>query len=270
MNDFTDIKNKTVEAVKQAARIMVSDRFDIYEKHGSTDIVTSSDLAVQHFLHKKLKEILPESGFFCEEEGLRETEPEYIWIIDPIDGTTNYARGLAECCISVALSRRGELCVGVVYNPSLDHIFSAALGKGAELNGRSIHVSDKPFENSLFCTALSLYEKEYAAVCNDILTEVYSKCNDFRRFGSCAMELCYLAAGMCDLYFEIRLCPWDYAAAYLILKEAGGEIYELHDAPLSMTKISPVVAANSKENYRILSDIVNSHLSEVAYDRRLI
>ncbi|MBQ7384098.1 MAG: inositol monophosphatase [Clostridia bacterium] len=270
MINLTDIRSKTVEAVKQAASIMVSGSFDIYEKQGATDIVTSSDLAVQHFLEKKLKQIIPESGFFCEEEGLRESEPEYIWIIDPIDGTTNYARGMSECCISVALARRGELCVGVVYNPSLDYTFSAVLGEGAELNGKKIHVSDKPFGSSLFCTALSLYKKEYAAICLDILTDVYDRCNDFRRFGSCAMELCYLAAGMCDLYFEMRVFPWDYAAACLILKEAGGVITELGGETLSLTQASPVIAANSSENHRVLTDIVNKYLKEIPYERRLI
>lgn len=269
MNSFNSLRGRVEEIVRTASSIMTDRKFDIFKKHGETDIVTSSDLAVQHFLHKELGELLPESGFFCEEDGLRETEPEYIWIIDPIDGTTNYARGIAECCISVGLSYRGELCVGVVYDPYIGLMFSAAKGEGAKLNGEPIRVSEKPFEASLFCTALSLYNKGYAPECLAILEETYSKCNDFRRLGSCAMELCYLAAGICDLYFEIRLFPWDYAASYLILKEAGGVITELDGATLSMTKASPVVAANSAENHRILTDIVKKHIKSVPYERKL-
>ncbi len=269
MYNFNDLRLKTIDIVRKASRIMTSGRFDIYEKHGVTDIVTSSDLAVQHFLEERLTELLPDSGFFCEEEELRQTDREYIWIIDPIDGTANYARGIPECCISVALSYRGEISVGVVYNPYLDYMFSASKGDGAWLNEKPIRVSDKPFNASMYCTALSLYNKDYAPECLAILEQTYAMCNDFRRLGSCAMELCYLAAGICDLYFEIRLSPWDYAASYIVLKEAGGVISELDGEPLSMTMVSPVIAANSEENHRILTDIVKKHVKEVTYERKL-
>jgi myo-inositol-1(or 4)-monophosphatase len=113
---------------------------------------------------------------------------------------------------------------------------------------------------------MSLYKKEHAKVCSDIIFDAYLRCNDVRRFGSCAIELCYLAAGMCELYFEIRVFPWDFGAALLILREAGGVARGLQDSELSYTRPTVVIGANNEENYRILSDIVNSHLQNTPYE----
>ncbi len=116
---------------------------------------------------------------------------------------------------------------------------------------------------------MSLYRKEYAEICRDIIFDVYNKCNDFRRFGSCALELCYLAAGKCDLYFEIRVFPWDYAASYLILKEAGGVLKGLNGENLSYDKPTVLVGANNLENYEKLNDIIKKYLKELPYTENL-
>ena len=113
---------------------------------------------------------------------------------------------------------------------------------------------------------MSLYKKDYAKICGDIIYETYMQCNDVRRFGSCAIELCYLAAGKCDLYFEIRVFPWDYAAAYLILSEAGGIVRGLGDKKLELNRPTVVVAANNAENYERLSRIVNKYLKKTPYE----
>ena len=153
---------KTAEAVREASKLMTSGGFEIMEKDGVENLVTSSDLAVQHFLTERLAEILPGSGFLCEEEDFRDISEEYVWIIDPIDGTANYARGIEDCCISVALARDGVLQAGVVYSPGRRELYMAAKGCGAVLDGRPIHVSARPFESGLLCTAMSTYRKEYA------------------------------------------------------------------------------------------------------------
>ena len=256
---------KAVEAiVREASLLMIKDDFQVNEKDGAINIVTSSDLAVQRFLCARLKELLPESEFFCEEEDLQ-NEGEYVWIIDPIDGTANYARSLGESAISVALAHCGEVILGVVYNPYKEHMFTAEKGSGAYLNDRPIRVSDKTFGQSLFCTAASLYCKDYAETCFRIMEDTYGKCNDFRRFGSAALELCYLAAGRCDLYFEIRLFPWDYAAAQLIVHEAGGVVRGFDGDLPSLCQSSPVIGANSRENFEILNGIVHSHMDSIPY-----
>ena len=116
------------------------------------------------------------------------------------------------------------MLMGVVYIPRTGEMFHAEKGKGAYLNGKRIKVSSRSFNNAVMCTALPVYHKEYAEVCSRIILEAFGKCNDIRRFGACAPELCYLAMGRCELYFEYLLSPWDYAAASLIITEAGGII----------------------------------------------
>lgn len=245
-----------IDIVKEAAGLMQTDAFEISEKEGFANIVTSSDVAVQDFLCGRLKELMPDSGFLCEEEDMWDTSHEYTWIIDPIDGTANYSRGIAQCAICVGMKHNEDMAMGVVYIPMTGEMFYAEQGKGAFLNGRQIHVSDRPFENSLLCTALPVYHKEYAQMCSDIIVEAFGRCNDIRRFGACAPELCYLAMGRCELYFEYLLSPWDYAAASLIVTEAGGTITATDGSPVKLTQKGGVIAANNAANHKQMADIV--------------
>ena len=265
MQELTSLLNSVIQIVGKVADIIKDAPFSVTEKNEAANIVTTNDLASQKHLIKELSALLPNSGFYCEEEGVCERNKGYVWVIDPIDGTTNYSRGITECAISVALLKNQKAVLGVVYCVFSGDVYSAVLGKGAFLNGNPISVSSNPFKNSLFCTAMSLYKKEHAKVCADIIYETYMQCNDIRRFGSCALELCYLACGKCDLYFEIRVFPWDYAAAYLILREAGGVICGLANEELSLDCPTVIVAANSRENYEKLSQIVNKHLKTTPY-----
>ena len=253
---------QVVDIVREASALMVSDHFTVMQKDGLANLVTSSDLAVQHFLTERLAALLPGCGFLCEEEDFRDLEEEFVWIIDPIDGTANYARGIADCCISVALARKGALQLGVVYSPRRGELYTAELGKGAFCNGHPIHVSDRPFADGIFYTAMSTYRKEYAKTCSDIIYDIYMQCNDVRRLGSAAIELCLLAAGVMELYFEMRLQPWDYAAAMLILQEAGGCIATLDGGAPSFTRPSLVLAANKEESLDKLLDIARKHLPD--------
>ena len=263
---FTEIKDAVISITTAAAEIIKDAPFEVESKGEVVNIVTTNDIKSQRYLVKRLSELIPESGFFCEEEGLRDTESDYIWVIDPIDGTANYARGIVDCAISVALLYRGEPAVGVVKAIFGEDVYSAVRGCGAFLNGRAISVSKNEFGNGILCTAMSLYKKEHARVCSDIIFEAYMECNDVRRFGSCAMELCYMAAGRCELYFEIRVFPWDFAAALLILREAGGVARGLKDEQPPFCRPTVLVGANSEENYRKLADIVNKHLHSTPYE----
>lgn len=255
-NMNTPSLQQIIDIVKEAAGLMQTDAFEISEKEGFANIVTSSDVAVQDFLCGKLKELMPDSGFLCEEEDMWDTSHEYTWIIDPIDGTANYSRGIAQCAICVGLKHNEDMAMGVVYIPMTGEMFYAEQGKGAFLNGRQIHVSDRPYENSLLCTALPVYHKEYAQMCSDIIVEAFGRCNDIRRFGACAPELCYLAMGRCELYFEYLLSPWDYAAASLIVTEAGGTITATDGSPVKLTQKGGVIAANNAANHKQMADIV--------------
>lgn len=254
--------DELTKVVREASRFMLTDVFEITEKGGCANIVTTSDVAVQDFLCRRLGEMLPGSGFLCEEEDMWDTSHEYTWIIDPIDGTANYSRGIDQSAISVGLKRGEEMEMGVVYIPRTDELFTAERGKGAYLNGRRIHVSGRPFANAILCTALPVYHKEYAEVCSRIITDAFGRINDLRRFGAAAPELCYLAMGRCELYFEYLLSPWDYAAASLVLREAGGVITARDGSALPYTTGSGVVAANTAENLEALQAIVDRHLTD--------
>lgn len=255
-----------VKIARQASSLMTDAHFEINEKDVSENIVTSSDLAVQHFLTERLAALLPGSGFICEEEDFRSPGGEYLWIIDPIDGTANYARGIADCCISVALARYGELECAVVYSPGRGELYTAERGRGAYLNGHPVTVSSRPFGNGLFCTAMSTYRKDMAGACNDIIMDIYMRSNDVRRFGSAALELCLLASGRIELYFEIRLQPWDYAAAMLVLTEAGGVISGFDGCSLpSLYEASTVIAANCPESLSEIAAAVHRRLPARPY-----
>ena len=262
---------KVEAVVREAAKIFKERTFNISYKAGFENVVTSSDLAIQQFLCEQLKGILPDCGFLCEEENVNDSrDREYVWIIDPIDGTANYVRGISESCISVALVQNKEVVLGVVYNPVKNEMFLAIRGGGASLNGNPIGVSPRRYEEGILCTAMSLYEKRYAKTCSDIIFDAYMGCNDVRRFGSCALELCYLAMGVCELYFEFKVKPWDYAAAYLILTEAGGVLTEYAGDTLLLDTPALLVGANTKENHERLMSCVMKHinLDECNYEWR--
>jgi myo-inositol-1(or 4)-monophosphatase len=155
--------------------------------------------------------------------------------------------------------------MGVVYSPWRGELYCAEKGKGAFCNGKPIKVSERPFEDGILFSAMSTYRKEFAKTCRDIIYDLYMECNDFRRCGSAAVELCQVAAGYADLYFEIRLMPWDYAAASLILREAGGLICDFNgDAP-SLTHPSLVIAANQESSGKRIFDTVRRHLEAIPY-----
>ncbi len=252
--------NKIIDIVKEASKIMLQDEnFDVEEKDGVTNIVTTNDVRVQEFLQSNLSKLLPESSFFCEENGVKDLSKDYVWIIDPIDGTTNYARHIAVCSISVALEYKGEIIKGVVYNPYQNVLYSAEKGKGAFLNGRLIHVSNKKFSECIYYTAFSQYNKAISDQVFDFQKKIYPLINDIRRTGSAAFEIASIGAGKGDLFFEVRLSTWDYAAASLIITEAGGAISNL-DGEVPLDKGSLIVAANSKENLNTMIDFIKANL----------
>ncbi|MBQ0063758.1 MAG: inositol monophosphatase [Prevotella sp.] len=252
-----DISNIIV----RASELMLSDDIQIEQKNGFADIVTSSDIAVQDFLRSELSRLLPDSGFLCEEEDHHNLKHEYNWIIDPIDGTANYSRGIKECAICVGLKHFDEITHSTVYLPRASEMFTAEKGKGAFLNGRPIHVSNRPFQDALLCTALSVYHKEHAQVCSEIIVDAFQRCNDIRRFGAAAPELCYIAMGRCEMYFEYILSPWDFAAASLILKEAGGVMCDLDGNIPDPTLPTGLIAANTLANLQQMLEIVMKHRS---------
>lgn len=256
--------NQILDIVKEASKLM-TDNITIEQKGNDSNFVTSADVNVQHYLEKHLPTLLPGSTFLGEEDENLKLDSEYVWVVDPIDGTANFIRGLKASVISVGLVKNGKPYLGVIYDPYKEEIYYAERGKGAFMNGNSIHVSDRDFKHSVICTAASLYNKDLAQPCFDIMQEVYMNADDFRRFGAAANEMTYLAAGRVELYFEIRLFPWDMAAGVVIIEEAGGYTEILHEERLPLDRPAGIIAANSKENFEKLREIVYKVIPKKLY-----
>lgn len=258
--------NTVVSIVKEAAKIMTSGEYCVTEK-GDANYVTDKDVAVEKFLRKEITAAFDGIGFVGEEEDFAADalDKEYTAVVDPIDGTMNFTRDMNLSVISVAILKNAKPYIGVVYNPFTNEMFTAEKGKGAYLNGIAIHVSDRPLRSACFFTAWSTYKKDIAKACFNISEEVYYDTCDIRRLGCCALELSYMAAGRGELYFEIRLFPWDFAAAQLILTEAGGYIGTIDFDEIIYTRPQPIIAANSKENFEYLSEKVKKYVPHIPY-----
>lgn len=242
------------EIVREAASLMTRD-FTVTSKGTIANQVTSNDVKVENFLKENLGKLLPGSGFIAEESG-SSVDSEYTWIIDPIDGTANYVRDLASSGISVGLYRDMKPFIGVVYNPYRNELFSARKGAGAVCNGNPVHVSDRDFAHSCFCTSLSCYHKERAHACAEIMERVFLQCEDFRRFGAAVIEMTALAAGRVELYFEMGLAPWDHAASRVIIEEAGGCVADVYGDEIDYHGQTSIIAANNPESLEKLRSII--------------
>ncbi len=258
---MSELLKKVIDAVVDCREILLSP-YSVSTKGSVSNLVTSADKAVEKRLKTELLKILPEAGFLGE-EGSRTEEKSYRFVVDPIDGTANFIRNLNCSAISVGLLKDGVGVLGVVYNPFTNELYYAEKGKGAFFNGEQIKVSNRDFSHSLYYTALSLYKKDLAENCLNILREVYQQCDDFRREGSAALELCRLASGKAELYFEIRVFPWDCAAAEVILTEAGGVFKHLFAEDLDIAAPFPIIAANNNQNLEKLEKIVKKEVPKL-------
>lgn len=250
--------DEIIALVREAGEMLLSAQ-DIgehtHEKTSASDLVTDYDMAVEKFLKEKLPPLLPGS-VFCGEEELEFVDPGKGWafIVDPIDGTTNFVRDLAQSAVSVALAHDGQVEYGVVWNPYRDELFTAARGGGAFLNEKPIHVSDRPLSEGIFGMGTAIYRREYLAPTMAVTEQLLRRSCDFRRLGAASLDICCVACGRTDAFFEFSLCPWDYAAASLILTEAGGALCTMEGDPLPMDRRCGVWAAN-QVNFPILNEL---------------
>ncbi|MEO9965339.1 MAG: inositol monophosphatase family protein [Reichenbachiella sp.] len=195
------------------------------EIKGKNDLVSYVDKEAEMMIVKRLKEILPEAGFITEEGTEKESEATYKWIIDPLDGTTNFIHGLPIYSTSIALAKGTEILSGVVYDIGRSDCFHAYKGGGAFCNDTSIHVSNLPtLGNSLLATGFPYYDFDRMSEYQAILMELMKNAHGLRRLGSAAIDLVYVGLGRYEGYFEYNLNPWDIAAGALIVLEAGGVV----------------------------------------------
>lgn len=213
---------------------------------GLADYATEVDVSVQKFLEEELKKICPDAGFLGEESYAGEAVSGKMWIVDPVDGTTNLIHNYRQSMVSVALASNGEIVLGIIYNPYTEEIYWAEAGKGAYKNENQIHVSCvKELSHGLISVGTSPYYHENAAQNFAAMEKVFLQCEDIRRSGSAAFDLAHVAEGSVEAYFERNLKIWDYAAGLLIIREAGGRVtdYEGNEIKLTTT-INNVVADN--------------------------
>ena len=246
---MTNIINEISALVTDCGKIILNadrGKMAIDIKSGVADLVTEYDKKIQAQLEIGLKGILPEARFIGEEGSHDELSDDgYAFIVDPIDGTTNFVKDYHHSAISFALLKGKEAVAGIVYNPYLDEMFSAIKGQGAFLNGKKISVSAQPLDKALVLFGSAPYNKELFPKAIEILTDYFYKALDIRRSGSAALDLCSVACGRADLYFELIVSPWDFAAGKLIVEEAGGVVTTIDGEPLSFEGKTSISAKNN-------------------------
>jgi myo-inositol-1(or 4)-monophosphatase len=242
-------KETLLEATRAGAKELLrffDGTFTISNKEGINNLVTEADHAADKAIHAVIKKAFPEHGIISEETEETVSASEYKWIVDPIDGTVNFANGIPICCVSIGLEQGGKMLMGAVYNPVLSEFFFAERGKGAFLNDKKISVSNKT--QVLTSCLVTGFPYTYLEQMNgplEVFSRLIRKGIPVRRLGSAAIDLCWVAAGRFDGFYEHRLNAWDSAAGFIIVEEAGGKVTNLKGGPYSPYEPG-IIATNGK------------------------
>lgn len=226
---FSDLTNTAIEAALQAGKILLEGfgtHFSISSKTGAHNLVTEYDMKAEKCIIDFISERYPDSHFLAEESGdTGSSDESLVWIIDPLDGTVNFAHQIPLYSVSIGVERKKEIVAGVVYVPVTNELFVAEKGKGAFLNGRFISVTQTPdLKGSILATGFPYNIVQNPHHCIDHFVDIVRLGIPIRRLGSAAIDLAYVAAGRFDGFFEISLSPWDAAAGLLLVEEAGGKV----------------------------------------------
>lgn len=254
------IKSTLIKAVEAGAKVMqeyFQKEFKISNKEGINNLVTEADHASERAIFEIIKEDYPDHFILSEEAGEMATGSNFKWIVDPIDGTVNFAHGIPICCVSIGIEQDGEIIMGAVYNPFMKEFYFAQKGFGATLNDGIIKVSEET-EVAKACLVTG-FPYTYLDQPNgplDVFSRLIRKGVPVRRLGSAAMDLCWVAAGRFDGFYEHKLQAWDSAAGFLIVEEAGGRVSDFTGG-----KYSPyqhrIVATNGKIHDELLKWVNN-------------
>ena len=252
------MKKELIKIIKKAGKILKKGFYSKKEVNfkAKKDLVTKYDLAVEEFLKKEFSKYFKEFNIIAEESNNSDIEFNNSIIIDPIDGTTNFVNGVPHCAISVGVYKDKKPYIGVVYNPILDELYFAKHKKGAFLNGKKIAVSsENSLQKSLLATGFPYSSGENTKDLKDVIKKIESilpHCQDLRRLGSASIDLCLVASGVYEGYYEMNLKPWDVSAGVIILSEAGGKITNISGTNFDMFKDKYIVASNSKIHKELL------------------
>ncbi|MCR8556309.1 inositol monophosphatase [Mucilaginibacter sp. BJC16-A38] len=256
---FDQLTDKVIEIAKEAGSFIREQRktfsVDKIEIKGLNDLVSYVDKTAEEMIVIGLQNILPEAGFITEEKTINKTGERYNWIIDPLDGTTNFIHGLPVYSVSIALQEYDELVIGVVYEVNQDECFYAWQGSAAYLNGNVINTSDSPdIGKSLLATGFPYYDFSKQAAYINLFTELMKSCHGLRRLGSAAVDLAYTACGRFDAFYEYNLNPWDIAAGVLIVRQAGGDVVNFKGGE-EVLQTRELLATNGKITGELLTAI---------------
>ncbi|MDW6003189.1 inositol-1-monophosphatase [Vibrio mangrovi] len=223
---------------------------------GTNDFVTNVDKEAESIIVDVIKNSYPEHVIIAEENGVIEGKDQDVqWIIDPLDGTTNFLKGLPHFSVSIAVRIKGRTEVACVYDPMLNELFTAQRGAGAQLNNSRIRVNAlKDLQGTVLATGFPFKQKQHAESYLKIVSALFTECADFRRTGSAALDLCYVAANRVDGFFELGLKPWDMAAGDLIAREAGAIVTDFAGGTEYM-KSGNIVASSAKVTKAILKHV---------------
>lgn len=253
-----------IEAVMHAGEVQMS-RFGAamaIEKKGAIDLVTETDREIERDFRALVAARFPDHAVLGEEYSSaaeRDAVPAFCWVFDPIDGTTNFAHGLPIFCASLALEIRGEAVVAAVYDPTRRELFTAERGGGARLNGAPMRVSSAPtLIDSLLCTGFPYTVQQKPEELVGLFAHFLGISRAVRRLGSAALDLCYVAAGRLDGFWELHLGPWDIAAGALIVAEAGGRVTAT-DGTAFQSRRGNVLATNGRLHDEMLAAIGDYH-----------
>ena len=241
------MRNAIEPILRRAAELMLNFADPaVYSKGRHADFVTEADVAVQSCLIEALQKAFPEARFLAEEGEGQALTDKFTFIIDPIDGTTNYFRRRRCSMISIGAVEGREPVFGMIYDPYRDEMYHAEPGKGAWCNGERLHVADMPFEKALIGFGTGPYYEELFDLTGRSFAALLPRVADIRRTGSACMDLCDVASGHSDGHFEWRLQPWDYCAATLLVEEAGGKCGNILGGPVTYDRGIPHLAASAR------------------------
>lgn len=255
------MKNKLIEIIKEAGEILKSGYFskkDVTFK-ATKDLVTKYDVAVENFLKEKFQEEFSDFNVIAEESDNTDLVFKNSIIVDPIDGTTNFVNKVPHTCISVGVYKEKKPFIGIVYNPILDELYTAVVGEGAFLNGERISVSDENvFQKSLLSTGFPYSNATNQDDLNDVIKkmkDILPRCQDIRRLGSAAIDLCFVARGTYEGYYEMNLKAWDVSAGLIILQEAGGKVTTLDGSEYTLFEDKYIVASNNHIHNDLITNL---------------
>ncbi len=247
---------KAAEAGAKQIKHYFNGAFSISHKEGMNNLVTEADHAAEKAIIDVIRQEYPDHFILSEETGELKTESEFKWIIDPIDGTVNFSNGIPLCCVSIALEKNGEMLLGCVYNPLMDEFYFAQKGMGAFLNDKKITVSNKT-EVIKSCLVTG-FPYTYLDAPNgplQVFEKLVRRGVPVRRLGSAAIDLCWVAAGRFDGFYEHNLQAWDSAAGFLMVEEAGGKVTDFKGNPYS--PYQPHLLATNGNIHDELRSIIN-------------